>query len=93
MKVCFVRWQKIELKNLCIGKKKLKTKRWLSVESGVVQIYLLLAVGSFFVCQFEVARSPIELPITPKYMHLSFYYLIDTQRLWVAYFNIFIACI
>jgi len=31
MKVCFVRWQKIELKNLCVDKKKLKTKRWLSV--------------------------------------------------------------
>jgi hypothetical protein len=35
MKVCFVRWQKIELKNLCVGKKKLKTKRCLSVQSGV----------------------------------------------------------
>jgi hypothetical protein len=35
MKVCFVRWQKIELKNLCVGKKKLKTKRCLFVQSGV----------------------------------------------------------
>jgi len=50
MKVCFVRWQKIELKNLCVGKKKeIKNEAlaWLfKVVSSSCSVFKIMSIQS-----------------------------------------------
>jgi hypothetical protein len=52
MKVCFVRWQKIELKNLCVGKKKeIKNE-------ALAWLFKAVSSSSFFVIsQFNKSRK------------------------------------